>query len=116
MAQRNVLFGISTDSEGSSRPDTPPLIPGDDGYDWGASSVERAGFPGFSRVLQYGGEDLLVSNTSVKLLVDPLSMKFLSNICLKCFSENLRFSDAFSRVQLGCDAIQIDPDHCKELF
>ena len=64
VAQRNVLFGISTDSEGSSRLDTPPLIPGDDGYDWGGSSIERAGFPGFPRVLQYGGDDLLIPNTS----------------------------------------------------
>ena len=43
--------------------DTPSLIPGDDGYDWGASSVERTGILCFPCVLQYGGDGLLVPNT-----------------------------------------------------
>ena len=60
VAQRNILFGISTDSEGSNRPDTPPLIPGDEGYNWGASSAERSGFPSFPHALQYGGDGQLV--------------------------------------------------------
>ena len=40
VAQHNVLFGVFIDSESSSRPNTPPLISGDDGYNWGASSVK----------------------------------------------------------------------------
>ena len=52
VARRDILFGVFTDSEGSSRPNTPPLITGDEGHGQEVRPVDRAGFPGFSRAMQ----------------------------------------------------------------
>ena len=63
VAQRDILFGVFTDSEGSSRSDTPQLIPGDEGPSWEVRPVDRAGFPGFPHAMQPDDEGLHVSPT-----------------------------------------------------
>ena len=62
-AQRDLLFGVFTDSEGSSRPDTTQLIPGDEGPSWEVHPVDRAGFLGFPCAMQQDDAGLHVHPT-----------------------------------------------------